>query len=267
MATGQKGTWGKHEAPIRICRWVEIPNQQAPILVTGSWDKHIKYWDLRTSNTGPPAADVTCVDRIYTLDSRKSLLVAGLADRYINIIDLNNPGNIQKTSQSPLKWQTRVVSCFNDGTGYAVGSIEGRCAINYIEEKKVSDNFSFRCHRDPRESTTTTGIRSTSANQAQDCFSVNAISFHPEHGTFSTAGSNGDFHFWDKDAKHRLKGYPKVGGSIVSTAFNRTGNIFAYAISYDWSQGYQGNNQNYPIKVMLHPVDGEEAKPRPKKGR
>ena len=43
--------------------------------------------------------------------------------------------------------------------------------------------------------------------------------------TFSTAGSDGTFHFWDKDAKHRLKGYPSVGGTISSTAFNRNGNV------------------------------------------
>lgn len=83
------------------------------------------------------------------------------------------------------------------------------------------------------------------------------------HGTFSTSGSDGTFHFWDKDAKHRLKGYPEVGGAITSTAFNRNGNIFAYAVSYDWSKGYAHNTPQYPIKVMLHPVTGDECKPRP----
>lgn len=39
--------------------------------------------------------------------------------------------------QSPLKWQTRVVSCFtaSQNAGFAVGSIEGRVAIQYVEEK------------------------------------------------------------------------------------------------------------------------------------
>jgi mRNA export factor len=86
---------------------------------------------------------------------------------------------------------------------------------------------------------------------------------HPEHGTFSTAGSDGTFHFWDKDAKHRLKGYPSVGGPITSTCFSASGNIFAYAISYDWSKGYQGNTPTSTTKVMLHAVAGDECKPRP----
>ena len=93
---------------------------------------------------------------------------------------------------------------------------------------------------------------------------MNDISFHPQHGTFSTAGSDGTFHFWDKDAKHRLKGYPEVGGAIVSTAFSRNGGIFAYALSYDWSQGYAQNTPQKVTKVMLHSVAADECKPRPK---
>lgn len=117
--------------------------------------------------------------------------------------------------------------------------------------RPASLNFSFKCHRDPPQGSVT------------NVYAVNDISFHPQHGTFSTAGSDGTFHFWDKDAKHRLKGYPNVGGSITATTFNKTGSIFAYAISYDWSKGYQGNTASYPNKVMLHPVQPDECKPRP----
>lgn len=117
-----------------------------------------------------------------------------------------------------------------------------------------SANFSFKCHRQAPPST----------RDVSNVFSVNAISFHPVHGTFSTAGSDGTFHFWDKDAKHRLKGYPEVGGTISSTAFNRTGNIFAYSVSYDWSKGYASNTPQTVNKVMLHAVQQDECKPRPK---
>jgi mRNA export factor len=69
-------------------------------------------------------------------------------------------------------------------------------------------------------------------------YAVNAISFHPIHGTFSTAGADGTFSFWDKDSKQRLKPFPSVNGQITSTAFNRNGTIFAYSVSYDWSKVY-----------------------------
>ena len=41
----------------------------------------------------------------------------------------------------------------------------------------------------------------------------------------------------DKDSKHRLKGCGAggVGGTISCTAFSGSGQIFAYAVSYDWS--------------------------------
>jgi mRNA export factor len=121
-----------HDQPIRSVRFFDSPQGGAQMLVTGSWDKTVKYWDLRQST---PAATLQCQERVYTLDVKDKLLVVGTADRYINVINLNEPTKFYKTLQSPLKWQTRVVSCFTDATGFAVGSIEGRCAIQYVEEK------------------------------------------------------------------------------------------------------------------------------------
>lgn len=222
----------------------------SPMLVTGSWDKTVKYWDLRQS---APAATLQCQERVYTMDIKNKLLVVGTADRYINVVNLDDPTKFYKTIQSPLKFQTRVVSCFTDSSGYAIGSIEGRCAIQYVEEKDASSNFSFKCHRETPPTN----------RDVSNVYAVNAISFHPVHGTFSTAGSDGTFHFWDGNAKHRLKGYPNVGGTITTTGFNRQGSIFAYAVSYDWSQGYAKNTTGLPNKVMLHEVQPDEVKPRP----
>jgi mRNA export factor len=249
-----------HDQPIKCVETAMVGGN--PMLITGGWDKMVKYWDLRQPPTGQPAGQLECNERIYTMDVKDNMLVVGTADRWIHVVNLANPGTSYKAIQSPLKWQTRVCTIFHpEPNGYAIGSIEGRCAIQYVEDKDQSNNFSFKCHR---------ATPPTDRN-VSNVFAVNAISFHPVHGTFSTAGSDGTFHFWDKDAKHRLKGYPEVGGPITATDFDRSGNIFAYAVSYDWSKGYQGHTQaqqgGQKDRIMLHPVTGDECKPRPKGGK
>jgi mRNA export factor len=91
------------------------------------------------------------------------------------------------------------------------------------ENSNNSKSFSFKCHR------------STTGGQ-NEAYAVNAIRFHPVHGTFVTAGSDGTYVFWDKDAKQRLKGYSSVGLPIVCASYNRSGTLLAYSAGYDWSK-------------------------------
>lgn len=123
-----------HDAPIRTVRFLDIPNSNNPMIVTGSWDKTVKYWDLRSST---PAASITCQDRVYSMDVKDKLLVVATAERHVNVVNLDDPGKIFKTMQSPLKHQTRAVTCFKDSNGFMIGSIEGRCAFQYINEKET----------------------------------------------------------------------------------------------------------------------------------
>ncbi|CAO3617175.1 unnamed protein product [Cunninghamella echinulata] len=241
--TGQSSQIAEHSEPIKCVNFID---QGQNIVATGSWDKTLKYWDLRSPQ---PIGTVQLPERVYTMDSFGPLLVVGTADKHICIFDLNNPTTIFKQTTSPLKWQTRTISCFTSGRGYAVGSIEGRVGIQYIEDKEQSKNFSFKCHRD----------------EAKNVFSVNSIDFHPTYGTFTTAGADGTVSFWDKDSKQRLKAFNNVNGTIPCTTFNRNGTIFAYAVSYDWTKGYKFANPA-PHKIFLHAVRDEDIKPRgPKK--
>ena len=53
--------------------------------------------------------------------------------------------------ESPLKYQHRCISIFRDKkstpTGFALGSVEGRVAIQYVNTTNPKDNFTFKCHR------------------------------------------------------------------------------------------------------------------------
>ncbi|KAI8609222.1 WD40-repeat-containing domain protein [Chytriomyces sp. MP71] len=245
IQTGQTTQVAGHDAPISCARFAEGIAGAGPMVVTGSWDKTLKYWDLRTPN---PAFTLQMPERVYSLDIAFPLMVVATAERNIMIYNLNSPSQLFKTVQSPLKFQTRVVSCFPNATGYAIGSIEGRVGIQYVEDKDSSSNFSFKCHRDEKN----------------NVHSVNAISFHPTYGTFSTAGGDGTYSFWDKDSKQRLKLFPSVGNTISATAFNRNGTIFAYASSYDWGKGHENYKQGSPNQIFLYAVKDEDVKPKPK---
>lgn len=126
-----------------------------------------------------------------------------MAERRISVYNIDNikNGNTApiKQGQTALKMQTRTVRVFPNKEGYAVGSIEGRCSIVYFNDE--SKNFAFKCHRSNEE-----------------IFAVNAIAFHPNHGTFATAGSDGIFTFWDKDNRQRLKQFQSCHYPITATA-------------------------------------------------
>lgn len=240
-------TIGMHDAPVKAVSWIE-DNQ---LVATGSWDKTIRYWDTRS----PQAVLTTHLsERVYSMDVSGKLLVAATADRNIHVIDLNNPQKIFKSIVSPLKYQTRCVAAFPDATGFLVGSIEGRVAVHHVDDAQQTKNFTFKCHRWDRE-----------------VFAVNSMSFHPQYGTFVTAGADGAYNFWDKDSKQRLKQMPRAPGAngqpsaITCGAFNRDGTIYAHAVNYDWSKGAGHATPGVPARVVLHATQPGEIQNRPKK--
>lgn len=88
--TGQTTQVAQHDDSIRCVKFLD---QGQNILATGSWDKTIKYWDLRSPQ---PIGTAQLPERLYAMDTRSNLLVAGTADRNILLFDLNNPTTIYK---------------------------------------------------------------------------------------------------------------------------------------------------------------------------
>ena len=52
---------------------------------------------------------------------------------------------------------------------------------------------------------------------------------------------------------------------MPATAFNRTGALLAYAVSYDWHKGHAGNTPDMPSRVMVHSCKDDEVKRKPAK--
>jgi len=119
-----------HDSPIKSAKFVEVSGTE--ILVTGSWDRTIKYWDMRSPN---PVGTVQFSERVYAMDVKDKLLVVALADLQIAAINLDSPGVVYKNITSPLKHQIRAITCFKEADGFMIASIEARCAFQHIDEK------------------------------------------------------------------------------------------------------------------------------------
>jgi mRNA export factor len=240
----------QHEGPIKIIHHIVRPNYTC--VMTGSWDKTLKFWDLRQPT---PLGTIQLPERAYCSDVFGPMAIVSGAGRFIKVYNLDNQPQEMKTIESPLKYQHRCVSIFTDKnknpTGFALGSIEGRVAIQYVDTPNPKDNFTFKCHRSSPPQT----------NQAQDIYAVNDIAFHPIYQTLATVGSDGRFSFWDKDARTKLK-TPDLSGEqpITCCAIDARGKMFAYALSYDWHKGHEFNNQNKKPSIYLH--DCAELKPK-----
>lgn len=219
----------KHDQAIRRVHWIE----KIQVLCTGSFDKTIKYWDIRTRNC---SLSVNLPERVYATDVKENLLIVGTADRQVMLFDLSRPDKPILSIASPLRLQTRCLSLFLDNRGFGIGSIEGRVGIQYFQDADKDRNFAFKCHR---------------LNNNNDIYSVNAIDFHPKYGTFATVGSDGTYNFWDKDARQRVGKFKQINQTLSAGIFSPEGSIFSYAVSYDWSKGYEFYKKEKSY-ILLH---------------
>ncbi|KAG9353209.1 hypothetical protein JZ751_017785 [Albula glossodonta] len=237
-----------HTGPVLDVCWSDDGSK----VFTASCDKTAKMWDLNSNQamqiaqfwdtrSPSPMMSLQMPERAYAADVASlsssicgmgqvyPMAVVATADRGLIVYQLENQPSEFRRVESPLKHQHRCVAIFKDNqskpTGFALGSIEGRVAIHYINPPNpAKDNFTFKCHRS----------NGTNTTAPQDIYAVNDISFHPVHGTLATVGSDGRFSFWDKDARTKLKTSEQLDQPITACCFNSSGNIFAYASSYDW---------------------------------
>jgi mRNA export factor len=93
------------------------------------------------------------------------------------------------------------------------------------------------------------------------------MAFQSNYGTFATCGSDGIVTFWDKDNKQRLKAFPALPQGVPCSAFNSAGNLFAYAVCYDWGCGAARASPSNPGNIGVHFTPDDEVKPKPKKTR
>lgn len=248
FTTGKTDVLGQHERPVKCVEYSQSTGQ----LITGGWDSKLKCWDPRA----PPgsAERSVCVltqpERVYSMSLLDNKLVVAMAGRHIAIYDLRQMAEPEQRRESSLKFQTRCVRIYPNGTGYALSSVEGRVAMEFFDtsEAAQSKKYAFKCHR-------------KSENGRDTVFPVNAMSFHPIYGTFATGGCDGLVNIWDGNNKKRLYQYAKYPTSIAALSFSRDGRLLAIASSYTFEMGDVPHEKD---AVFIRSVFDGEVKPKPK---
>ncbi len=116
-------------------RFVDIPSATAPILASGSWDKTVRYWDIR--NTSSPIATLQCSERVYAMDTGGQTLVIATADLKFLIVDLTKPTVILRDEKSFFKHQFRSISVAPNGKVWTTGTIEGRASLTAVDQTQT----------------------------------------------------------------------------------------------------------------------------------
>ena len=206
VETSRVRVLGAHGAAVRCVGWAA----ELGCVVSGGWDSTARLWDPRAP--GGEALRMATAHRVFAAALAGTTLVVGTAERQLYFFDLRAGGAAaQRSRESSLKHQTRVLRAMPDGRGYIIGSIEGRCAVEYLADAEhAKAKYAFKCHRvaDP-------------ATPGEDrIFPVNAIAFHPTHGSFATGGGEGGVCVWDFKAKKRLAKLRECETSVSSLSFN-----------------------------------------------
>lgn len=246
-ATSQLQALGAHTAPIKCVEWLESKG----VVVTASWDMTMRLWDPRVP---PPSCNVATAElpgKAYTLGIGGQHLVVGTSARHVWIYDLAKLelGEASQARESSLKYQTRCIAAHP--RGYALGSVEGRVAMEYFDTSPEAQKgkYAFKCHR-----------RNEVGRDV--VYPVHAITFHPTFGTFATGGGDGVINIWDGDNKKRLFQIAPYPTSVASLAFSGDGALLAVASSYSYERGEQQGVP--PDQVFIRKVADAEVRPKPR---
>ena len=235
---------GRHEAPVSCVGYCEGVG-----VFSAGWDKTLRQWDPRTA---VQESKTTLPDKAYAMAVSALYVVAGTADRSVLIYDIRKMDTPLELRESNLKRQTRCISIFPDGTGFAMGSVEGRVAIEYFNKTEEDRKYAFKCHRivDHEQ-----GL--------EKLYPVNALAFHPWYGTFASGGADKSVSMWDGQNKKKLALY-KYPAGIAALAFNHTGGMLAVASSYTYEEGPKP--ESGPIGIHVRQMKDLEVRPKQKAG-
>lgn len=254
--TGAETVVGTHDAAVRAVEVCAAGRGREELVVSGGWDETIRFWDRRTprcvSTSKVPAKVFSMSSCTAAGADGPTRVVAALAGRQVVVFDVGRNLSVpEQQRESSLKYQTRAVKCFPDGTGFALSSIEGRVAMEYFDTSAEvqAHKYAFKCHR-------------ARVGDVDTVYPVNALAFHKPFGTFASGGCDGCVFIWDGKNKKRLAQLRKYPTSIAALSFNDSGKLLAIASSYTFEEGEKDGVP--PDQIFIREVQEAEVKPKPR---
>jgi len=241
--SGTEATLGSHKEAARCLDY----NSSKNVVLSGSWDKTVQLWDPR-EKTGQPQQTANLPDKVYTMSTNGDKLVVGTAGRHVWIYDVRKLDVPEQRRESSLKFQTRYLKMNAAGTGYVVASIDGRVAVELLDPapEAQSQKYAFKCHRVKQD--------------GQDIiYPINALAYHPVHGTFASGGCDGMVNVWDGAKRKRLCQFHKYPTSVSSLAFSHDGFYLAVAASYTYEEGERDHPGD---AIYIRETTDEETMPK-----
>ena len=216
-----------HDDPMKLAV-SSLKSVNESLLASAGWDGSFQLWDTRTNNN---TASIELPGKAFDMDisSDGNMAVIATSGRRNVFVDLRSVSSskddipLLANRESSLKYQTRCIKFFPDCTGIATGSIEGRVAIEYLDDVGIfsgnKKKYAFKCHR----------VNDT-------IYPVNTIAFH-KYGTFATGGADGTVLTWDGNSKKKIGTVAKLPTSVACVTFSEDGDQIAMASSYTFEEG------------------------------
>ena len=236
VTSGEQTVLSTHDNGVRSV----VYSREHSLVISAAWDSTVHIHPGGDAAWSP--ATINLPSKPFSLSVSSSKLVVAMASRALQIYELKTLASECKSlgsgshnrldiepwqrRESSLKFMTRAVDCMPNDEGYATSSIEGRVAVEWFDPSNESQSrkYAFKCHRQQ-------------VDDVDVVFPVNAIAFHPIHGTFATGGGDGVVAIWDAVAKRRIRIYPKLAASIAALSFSSNGKFLATSISPGFEDG------------------------------
>ncbi|XP_028786504.1 mitotic checkpoint protein BUB3.3-like [Neltuma alba] len=206
-------------------------------LITAGFDK-LLLWDIRMEKA--PSCSKILGAEVNSMSVSRLNLTVGIGTS-VHIYDLRYFDKPVASSEPHKGTQIRCVSSIPYTRGFAVGSVDGRVALQISDSSSSNDiEFIFRCN--PK-----------SMDGRHHLASVNDIIFSPlVQGAFATGDNEGYVILWDASSRKRLIELPKYPNSVASLSYNHVGQLLAVASSYTYQEA---NEIEEPPRIFIHNTD------------